>query len=221
MADEATGTDCSSLRHDPEVFTAGHPAASPAEITLPDRPLETIAGFDADATSAFPSPVEPGCLQADGCLDPGFDDPDADAFDFLGEGDGDLCGIPALDAAAPEDGPPEEHFSCSAPADADASVPITDGLISLPDVPLVHVAQVDADEDATVTVATLNSTSWAAARRVIEKGDGLPSVLFLQEHHLAYQSDIDEAQSFLLKAGWKGLFAPAAATPEGGAAQQE
>ena len=122
--------------------------------------------------SAFPSSVEFGCLQADGCIDSGFDDPDADAFDFLGEGEDDVYGITALGAGPPEDGPPEDLEQApdygqaeeqqleeaeAATAAAEATAPWQAGGFELPH---LGVTRSEWDAGKVVVIETVNVTGW-------------------------------------------------------------
>ena len=51
-------------------------------------------------------------------------------------------------------------------------------------------------------LVTYNGTSWATCREYMEKVDGRVQVVFLQEHHLQYQEQLDTAAAFLRRIGW-------------------
>ena len=53
-----------------------------------------------------------------------------------------------------------------------------------------------------MTVLTVNSTSWPSFKRWWFSQDSLPHLVVLQEHKLRAQEDIDEASSFLLRQGY-------------------
>ena len=60
---------------------------------------------------------------------------------------------------------------------------------------------------------TANITSWGSGRHYLEQEK--PSLVVLQEHHLAQADSITEAQSWLSRLGYKSVFSPALTNAHG------
>ena len=68
---------------------------------------------------------------------------------------------------------------------------------------------------SSITVATVNSTSWIPFKKWWLSQEVLPHITALQEHKLRAQEDIDEASSFLVKQGFASYWETATVGPKG------